>query len=67
MSETGKTLRCERRKGVDRYPDSMLDFSFVAGAAKNWKAECRAIVRDGDFPDDDKTSDHRPVELNLKN
>ena len=51
--------------GGDRYPDSMLDFNFVAGAAKDWKAECRVIVRDGDFPDDDKTSDHRPVELIL--
>jgi endonuclease/exonuclease/phosphatase family metal-dependent hydrolase len=36
--------------GVDRYPDSMLDFNFVAGAAKDLKAECRVIVRDGDFP-----------------
>ena len=51
--------------GGGRYPDSMLDFSFLAGAAKDWKAECRVIVRDGDFPDDDKTSDHRPVELIL--
>jgi hypothetical protein len=53
-------------QGKDRYPDSMLGFNFVAGAAKDWKAECRVIVRDGDFPDDDKTSDHRPVELILK-
>ena len=52
--------------GVDRYPDSILDFSFVAGAAKDWKAECRVLVREGDFPDDKKTSDHRPVELVLK-
>lgn len=51
--------------GVDRYPDSMLDFNFVAGAAKQWNAKCRVIVRHGDFPDDDKTSDHRPVELIL--
>lgn len=52
-------------KGNDRYPDSLLDFNFVAGAAKDWKAECRVIVREGDFPDDHKTSDHRPVELIL--
>ena len=51
--------------GHDRYPDSMLDFNFVAGAAKHWNAKCRVIVRDGDFPDDDETSDHRPVELIL--
>lgn len=53
--------------GIDNYIDSLLDFSFVAGAAKEWNASSRVIVRDGDFPDDDKTSDHRPVELILKN
>ncbi|MFT5526562.1 MAG: endonuclease/exonuclease/phosphatase family metal-dependent hydrolase [Pirellulaceae bacterium] len=51
--------------GKDDYPGSVLDFAFVAGAAKEWKAVCNVIVRDGDFPDDDKTSDHRPVELHL--
>jgi endonuclease/exonuclease/phosphatase family metal-dependent hydrolase len=51
--------------GKDRFPDSMLDFNFVAGAAKEWYAERRVIVREGDFPDDEKTSDHRPVELIL--
>ena len=54
-------------KGNDRHPDSLLNFNFVAGASKDWKAECRVIVRAGDFPDDDKTSDHRPVELILRN
>ncbi len=53
------------RNGKDNYPDSMLDFVFVAGAAKEWKAVCDVIVRDGDFPDDKSTSDHRPVELVL--
>ena len=51
--------------GKDNYPDSMLDFAFVAGPAKNWKPVCRVIVRDGDFPDDKTTSDHRPIELRL--
>ena len=51
--------------GVDRYPDSMLDFAFVAGSAKTWSPVCNVIVRGGDFPDDDSTSDHRPVELRL--
>lgn len=46
---------------VDRYPDSILDFVFVANGAKNWKGESDVIVRDGDFPDDEKTSDHRPL------
>lgn len=53
--------------GIDNYIDSLLDFSFVAGAAKTWKASSRVIVRENDFPDDEKTSDHRPVELILKN
>ncbi len=53
--------------GVDNYIDSLLDFSFLAGAAKTWQATSRVIVRENDFPDDDKTSDHRPVELILKN
>ncbi len=49
--------------GVDNYPGSCLDFTFVAGAAKKWAAQSRVIERPGDFPDDDTTSDHRPVEL----
>ena len=49
--------------GQDNYPDSMLDFAFVAGPAKDWKPVCKVIVRDGDFPDDETTSDHRPIEL----
>ena len=51
------------KDGKDDYPDSMLDFVFVANGAKEWRTECRVIERDGDFPDDEKTSDHRPVEL----
>jgi endonuclease/exonuclease/phosphatase family metal-dependent hydrolase len=46
---------------VDRYPDSILDFIFVANRAKQWGGKSNVIVRDGDFPDDDKTSDHRPI------
>ena len=53
----------ESPDGQDDYPGSMLDFAFVAGPAKDWKSTCNIIVRDGDFPDDEKTSDHRPFEL----
>ena len=53
------------RNGKDAYPDSMLDFAFVAGPAKGWDPRCQVIVRDGDFPDNMETSDHRPVELRL--
>ena len=51
--------------GEDNYPGSMLDFAFVAGSAKDWSPRCRVIVREGDFPDDKQTSDHRPIELLL--
>lgn len=54
------------KDGVDDYPDSMLDFAFVAGAAKAWSPECNVIVRPNDFPDDEATSDHRPIRLTLK-
>lgn len=47
--------------GHDRYPDSILDFVFVAHRAKEWRGESVVIVRAGDFPDSNQTSDHRPV------
>ncbi len=49
--------------GIDNYPGSMLDFAFVAQSAMEWECECRVIVREGDFPDDEMTSDHRPFEV----
>jgi hypothetical protein len=53
----------EEPDGKDDYPGSMLDFGFVAGSAKEWTTSCKVIVREGDFPDDEMTSDHRPFEL----
>ncbi|MCB0186373.1 MAG: lamin tail domain-containing protein [Caldilineaceae bacterium] len=41
--------------------NSVLDFVFTAGAAQIWRAEAEIVVVPGDFPDDDTTSDHRPV------
>lgn len=52
--------------GVDNYPGSMLDFTFVSGEAKEWDVTSRVIVREGDFPDNDRTSDHRPVEVIIR-
>jgi hypothetical protein len=46
---------------IDRYPDSILDFIFVAGPAQEWQAHSWVVVRPGDFPDSGETSDHRPV------
>jgi endonuclease/exonuclease/phosphatase family metal-dependent hydrolase len=45
----------------DRFPDSILDFVFVANRAKDWRGESQVIVRPNDFPDDETTSDHRPI------
>ena len=52
--------------GNDNYPDSMLDFCFIANAAKDWATECDVVVRDGDFPDTKETSDHRPIEIRVE-
>lgn len=49
------------RDGKDDYPDSMLDFVFAAGPAKQWNVQSEIIVREGDFPDTEKTSDQRPI------
>ncbi len=52
--------------GDDDFPDSILDFIFLAQGAKDWKANSSVIVRPNDFPDNDETSDHRPVEATLE-
>jgi len=44
--------------GVNDY-DSVLDFVFLSGGA--WNGISKIIVRPGDFPDDEYTSDHRAV------
>ncbi len=49
------------RDGKDDYPDSMLDFVFVSGPAKQWQLQSEIIVRESDFPDNEKTSDQRPI------
>lgn len=45
--------------------NSVLDFIFAAGPAKDWPATSEIIVRPNDFPDDTTTSDHRPVKAVL--
>ncbi len=49
------------RDGKDDYPNSMLDFAFASGPAKHWKILSEILVRENDFPDNDKTSDQRPI------
>ena len=52
--------------GKDNYPDSMLDFVFLANGASTFKCRCSIVQREGDFPDDETTSDHRATELLLE-
>lgn len=53
------------RDDKDDYPKTILDFAFVANEAKNWGGSSKIIQRDGDFPDTNETSDHRPIQLEL--
>lgn len=41
--------------------NSVVDFIFVSGQAQTWNGTSVIVVRDGDLPDDEQTSDHRPV------
>ncbi len=47
--------------GRDNHPNSMSDLVFVAGPPEGVRVTCKVVVREGDFPDDEKTSNHRPV------
>lgn len=47
--------------GRETYPHQVLDFIFVANSAAAWEARSQIIKREGDFPDTEATSDHRPV------
>ena len=49
----------------DNYPDSMLDFVFVANGAKSFELTCEIVVREGDFPDSRRTSDHRATSAKI--
>jgi endonuclease/exonuclease/phosphatase family metal-dependent hydrolase len=51
--------------GQDDYPDSSLDFGAFCGHGKSLSATSGVIVRSGDFPDTNATSDHRPVALSI--
>lgn len=41
--------------------NSVLDFIWTAGDAQAWSITSEIFVRPDDFPDDHRTSDHRPV------
>jgi hypothetical protein len=44
----------------------LAHLALVAGPAKDWAPTCQVLKRDGDFPDDETTSDHRAIALMLK-
>ncbi len=46
--------------GGCRY-NSVLDFVFVANQPSKWSSSSQIIQTPNDFPDNDQTSDHRPV------
>ena len=50
----------------DDFPDSILNFIILAKDAREWKATSSVIVESGDFPDNEDTSDHRPVEATFE-
>jgi endonuclease/exonuclease/phosphatase family metal-dependent hydrolase len=52
-------------KGKETYPDSILDFVFAAHGAEDWKISSEIVEREGDFPDTEETSDHRPVSVSI--
>ena len=56
-----KTLVTTQCSGWPCGFNSVLDFVFVAGPAQGWRAESEIVVAAGDFPDDETTSDHRPL------
>lgn len=47
--------------GKDDTPNSISDHVFVSSIIKRWKVKSEIIVREGDFPDNQTTSDHRPI------
>ena len=49
--------------GTNDQAGVLADFAFLAGRAKKWPATCRIVKRGRDFPDDERTPNHRPVEL----
>ena len=51
----------ENRDGVDDAPHQCDDFAFYVGWPSGWKVTSEFIVRPGDFPDNETTSNHRPL------
>jgi hypothetical protein len=50
-----------KTQSTDRYM-GVLDFMFIANKPANWKVSSKILTRENPFPDNDKTSDHRPIQ-----
>ncbi|MBI4559211.1 MAG: endonuclease/exonuclease/phosphatase [Candidatus Hydrogenedentes bacterium] len=61
-----KPSRIIKTQCSSRY-NSILDFIFVSGPAKAWKASSVILYPEPDYcPDDSRKSDHRPVQATLE-
>lgn len=49
--------------GIACIYNSVLDFIFVNSEARKWEGTSIIIKTEGDLPDDDETSNHRPVKV----
>jgi hypothetical protein len=47
------------------FPASVLDFVFLADRSNEIHGSSEIIVKPGDFPDNDKTPDHRPLRASI--
>ncbi len=47
------------------YPESVLDFIFLANEENSLSGTSYIVVESGDFPDDSDTPDHRPIVADL--
>ncbi len=54
---------CVTEDGTACIYNSILDFIFVNSEAGKWEGTSIIIKTEGDLPDDDETSDHRPVKV----
>jgi hypothetical protein len=50
-----------KTQSTDKYV-GVLDFMFVANKPENWKVSSKILISENPFPDNAKTSDHRPIQ-----
>jgi endonuclease/exonuclease/phosphatase family metal-dependent hydrolase len=62
-----KWVRPDTLMKTNSHPNynTVLDFVFVGGPARDWDSNSTIIVEPADFPDNQETSDHRPVAASI--